>query len=135
MAGGARAASPENIKPRSTGSQVGYDMQLVLIHEDHKVPTVHPDTGTGTPKPETAGPNVATIPLVYASQMALTAALRSANAGDACTRENEMVNKIPQIISETAFFICPLPMLRGGGFTLIPLGVFTPGISSQHMRN
>src|SRR5207249_109116 len=64
------------------------------------------------------------------SQMALTAALRSANAGDACTRENEMVSKIPQIISETAFFICPLPMLRCGGFTLIPLGylpqVFPP---------
>src|SRR5437667_912487 len=48
MAGGARAASPENIKPRSTGSHVVYDMPLVLIHEDHKVPTVHPDTGTGT---------------------------------------------------------------------------------------
>src|SRR5207247_8351770 len=48
MAGRARAASPENIKPRSTGSHVVYDMPLVLIHEDHKVPTVHPDTGTGT---------------------------------------------------------------------------------------
>src|SRR5438128_12117742 len=48
MAGRARAASPENIKPRSTGSHVVYDMPLVLIHENHKVPTVHPDTGTGT---------------------------------------------------------------------------------------
>src|SRR5438093_11181723 len=48
MAGRARTASPKNIKPRSTGSHVVYDMPLVLIHEDHKVPTVHPDTGTGT---------------------------------------------------------------------------------------
>src|SRR5439155_22951061 len=95
-----------------------------------KSPQSNPTPEPVPPKPETAGPNVATIPLVYASQMALTAALRSANAGDACTRENEMVSKIPQIISETAFFICPLPMLRCGGLTLIPLGylpqVFPP---------
>src|SRR5438034_687412 len=99
---------------------------MKTIKSPQSIPTPEPVP----PKPETAGPNVATIPLVYASQMALTAALRSANAGDACTRENEMVNKIPQIISETAFFICPLPMLRCGGFTLIPLGylpqVFPP---------
>src|SRR5437667_7122328 len=99
---------------------------MKTIKSPQSIPTPEPVP----PKPETAGPNVATIPLVYASQMALTAALRSANAGDACTRENEMVSKIPQIISETAFFICPLPMLRCGGFTLIPLGylpqVFPP---------
>src|SRR5437870_8197788 len=99
---------------------------MKTIKSPQSIPTPEPVP----PKPEMAGPNVATIPLVYASQMALTAALRSANAGDACTRENEMVSKIPQIISETAFFICPLPMLRGGGFTLIPLGylpqVFPP---------
>src|SRR5436309_5813902 len=107
---------------------------MKTIKSPQSIPTPEPVP----PKPETAGPNVATIPLVYASQMALTAALRSANAGDACTRENEMVSKIPQIISETAFFICPLPMLRCGGFTLIPLGylpqVFPPntcGISPR----
>src|SRR5437870_1516801 len=107
---------------------------MKTIKSPQSIPTPEPVP----PKPETAGPNVATIPLVYASQMAFTTALRSANAGDACTRENEMVSKTPQISSETAFFICPLPMLRGGGFTLIPLGVFTqalPWYSPQRFRN
>src|SRR5438876_12337673 len=100
---------------------------MKTIKSPQSIPTPEPVP----PKPEMAGPNVATNPLVYASQMALTAALRSANAGDACTRENEMVSKIPQIISETAFFICPLPMLRGGGFTPIPPRGIYPRYSLQ----
>src|SRR5437016_13831632 len=108
-------------------------MPLVLIHEDHKVPTVHPDTGTGTTETGNGGAERRNDPV----------GVRIADGVDSGLKVGECRRRVHQgewdgqqdptnHQRNSLFHLSPPHPSLWGVFPHSPR-VFTPGIPSKHI--